>query len=197
MTIYGYARVLTDGQTLDAQVSALKAAGAEKVYSEKQSGAKTDRAAAQHRCVWWSFFGGCQMSFSRFFPPIAAIFLGLSASVAQPLAVSPQAAPKLPACSQSMIAGTWQAFFNSVGGYGANLILYCSMTLSSSGQLTNVNCTGENSQQYGILVQPAGTLTINRTCHVAGSLTYSICGQPCSCCEYTSRTNVSLFVAFH
>jgi DNA invertase Pin-like site-specific DNA recombinase len=45
MTSYGYARVSTDGQTLDAQIAALKAAGAEKVYSEKQSGATTDRAA--------------------------------------------------------------------------------------------------------------------------------------------------------
>ena len=42
--IVGYARVSTDGQTLDARQSALMAAGAEKVYSEKQSGAKTDRA---------------------------------------------------------------------------------------------------------------------------------------------------------
>jgi DNA invertase Pin-like site-specific DNA recombinase len=42
--IVGYARVSTDGQTLDAQHSALVEAGAERVFSEKQSGAKTDRA---------------------------------------------------------------------------------------------------------------------------------------------------------
>lgn len=41
--IVGYARVSTDGQTLDAQLASLKLAGAEKVYSEKVSGAKTDR----------------------------------------------------------------------------------------------------------------------------------------------------------
>jgi DNA invertase Pin-like site-specific DNA recombinase len=45
MTVYGDARASTDGQTLDAQIAALKAVGAEEVYSEKQSGEKTDRAA--------------------------------------------------------------------------------------------------------------------------------------------------------
>ena len=41
--IVGYARVSTDGQTLDAQHTTLKAAGAEKVFAEKVSGAKTNR----------------------------------------------------------------------------------------------------------------------------------------------------------
>jgi DNA invertase Pin-like site-specific DNA recombinase len=41
--IIGYARVSTDGQTLDAQQSALSAAGAERVLAEKMSGAVTDR----------------------------------------------------------------------------------------------------------------------------------------------------------
>jgi DNA invertase Pin-like site-specific DNA recombinase len=43
--IVGYARVSTDGQTLLAQQASLSEAGAERVFSEKVSGVKTDRAA--------------------------------------------------------------------------------------------------------------------------------------------------------
>jgi DNA invertase Pin-like site-specific DNA recombinase len=42
--IVGYARVSTDSQTLNAKQASLTAAGCERVYAEKQSGAKTDRA---------------------------------------------------------------------------------------------------------------------------------------------------------
>ena len=42
--IYGYARVSTDGQSVDAQVKQLRAAGAEKVFRETASRAKSDRA---------------------------------------------------------------------------------------------------------------------------------------------------------
>jgi DNA invertase Pin-like site-specific DNA recombinase len=43
VTVYGYARVSTDGQSLAAQDAELHAAGCAKVYSEKLSGARTDR----------------------------------------------------------------------------------------------------------------------------------------------------------
>jgi DNA invertase Pin-like site-specific DNA recombinase len=50
LTVFGYARVSTDGQTLDAQMSSLNAAGAERVFAEKVTGIKSDRAALS-RCI--------------------------------------------------------------------------------------------------------------------------------------------------
>jgi DNA invertase Pin-like site-specific DNA recombinase len=48
--IYGYARVSTDGQSVDAQVKQLRVAGAEKVFRETASGARSARAQL-HRAL--------------------------------------------------------------------------------------------------------------------------------------------------
>jgi hypothetical protein len=42
VTVYGYARVSTDGQSVNAQIRQLRAAGASKVFREVASGAKTE-----------------------------------------------------------------------------------------------------------------------------------------------------------
>jgi DNA invertase Pin-like site-specific DNA recombinase len=43
MTIYGYARVSTDSQSLSGQLAELKAAKCAKMFQEKISGARSDR----------------------------------------------------------------------------------------------------------------------------------------------------------
>ena len=45
---FGYARVSTDGQSVAAQVAALRAAGAGKVFREVASGARTDRETGRY-----------------------------------------------------------------------------------------------------------------------------------------------------
>jgi len=50
MLSYGYARVSTEGQTLDAQVEALRAAGCAKIFQEKITGAIDDRPQL-HRAI--------------------------------------------------------------------------------------------------------------------------------------------------
>jgi DNA invertase Pin-like site-specific DNA recombinase len=43
MTVYGYARVSSEGQSLTAQVAELKAAGCQRIFQEKISGTRSNR----------------------------------------------------------------------------------------------------------------------------------------------------------
>ena len=52
MTMFGYARVSTRDQDFNSQVAELMAAGCAKVYREKASGAKTDRAELAYFPNW-------------------------------------------------------------------------------------------------------------------------------------------------
>jgi DNA invertase Pin-like site-specific DNA recombinase len=45
MTVIGYARVSTDGQSIQAQTDALQGVGCARIFAEKQSGIYTDRPA--------------------------------------------------------------------------------------------------------------------------------------------------------
>ena len=51
MTIYGYTRDLTFGQSLDAQLVALKCAGCERIYQEKIGGKSKDNRAQLKRLL--------------------------------------------------------------------------------------------------------------------------------------------------
>jgi len=48
---FGYARVSTDRQSVDAQVKAFRAAGAEKIFRETASGARSDRAQLRRAII--------------------------------------------------------------------------------------------------------------------------------------------------
>lgn len=74
---------------------------------------------------------------------------------------------EFPACSQSLINGTWQAnFYLAQVNHGFS----CAIDVSSDGTLSFGNCT--TAKSVTITKPPSGTLKIDRSCHVTGSITY-------------------------
>jgi hypothetical protein len=83
---------------------------------------------------------GGRMPFNRALASVTWVALGVSAAFAQ-------VPPKLPACSQSMIVGTWQALFapgpsNPLApGFPIYPIFACPVTISTDGSLSTGDCT--------------------------------------------------------
>jgi hypothetical protein len=98
--------------------------------------------------------------------------LGAAAAFAQQPA--PQPASRLPTCTQSMIIGTSQAVFTqfAVNLLQGNLGFACPINIGGNGALTPGNCTVSASET--IVSPPSGTLTIDRACHVIGTISFTI-----------------------
>jgi hypothetical protein len=100
---------------------------------------------------------------NRVVASIASIFFAGAAAFAQP-------APKVPACSQSMIVGTFNQL--AVNPLQGNLGFACPISIGANGTLAPGDCILSASQS--IIAPVSGTLTIDRTCHVVGSITYTL-----------------------
>jgi hypothetical protein len=115
---------------------------------------------------------------------VSSVGLGLLMSVAFAQQQAPTDRPgvKLPACSSSMIIGTWQAAFGygtPIYGTAQNNGFSCPLNIAADGTVTSGACVLGS----GMTVSPApsGVLTIDNKCHVAGSLTFGYCNPGRSC----------------
>jgi hypothetical protein len=128
------------------------------------------------RIFFYSFSVG-GMSMKRVVS-VASIVLCLLISAARAAeserAIGP--AIRFPACSQSMIVGLkWQAVFVGVipAPYSTGVNFSCPISIAANGSLTPGNCTISNALVGLTVTQPpSGVLTIDRACHVIGSITY-------------------------
>jgi hypothetical protein len=105
--------------------------------------------------------------------------LVLSLFASKAFGESPAPAVSLPACSQSTIAGSWQALLpNPYLGF----TLACSFIVSATGTVSDGACDiGSFTHGGWALTQPPwGTLTINPACKVIGAISYTVCSPaPC------------------
>jgi hypothetical protein len=122
---------------------------------------------------------------------VASILFGILISAAaaqQPQTARPAA--KSPACTQSMIVGTWQAVFTSVAPLTFR-VFACPIGIDATGTLSPGSCVTPDTAMT--VTPPTGTLTIDRTCHVTGTISYVVTERPSSYSSYTAQLSVSLW----
>jgi hypothetical protein len=113
---------------------------------------------------------------------IASVFLTMSASVAQQPATPIQSTPKLPACTSSMIVGTWYAAFgygSPIYGTAQNNGFACPLNVAANGAITSGTCILGSAMTVSPV--PSGAVAIDKSCHVVGSITFGYCNPGRSC----------------
>jgi len=71
-----------------------------------------------------------------------------------------------PPCQQSMLQGNWEIFINVLQSADV-----CPVTIAANGSFTTPGSCANNGFSY--IKRPSGTLTIDSSCHVTGSFSYS------------------------
>ena len=85
---------------------------------------------------------------------------------------------KLRKCSQSMIVGTWQTVLDRGTGVDNAMDSFaCPISIAADGTVTGGNCIVPGG--LTIASAPSGTLKIDNTCRVTGSITYNTCTNTC------------------
>ena len=121
----------------------------------------------------------------------ASVLSGLlvsATSAQQPETAKPVV--KFPPCAQSMIVGTWEAVFTSVAPLTFR-VFACPIGIGATGTLAAGNCTTPDTAMT--VTPPTGTLTIDRACHVTGTISYVVTERPSSYSSYTAQISVSLW----
>jgi hypothetical protein len=108
---------------------------------------------------------------------VALVFWALLGS--EGLTQERSAAAKVGNCSQSTIVGTWQTILTQGQGVdNASDSFACPINIAADGTATAGNCTLLPGMSF--VLPPSGTLKIENTCHVTGSISYNSC-QGTSC----------------
>jgi hypothetical protein len=111
--------------------------------------------------------GDAEMLLSHAMVSVASVCFSLSAAFAQQPAQMANSGVKLPTRAQSLIEREWLAnFYLAQVNHGFS----CPIGISSDGTLSFKNCT--TAKYVTIARPPSGMMTIDRTCHVVGSITY-------------------------
>jgi hypothetical protein len=115
------------------------------------------------------------MSF-RAIASIASIFLGLLVTAASAQQPALSTGVRLPACSQSMIVGTtWHVFMFGIYYNTTPSGFSCPLSIAANGTVTSGTCLSppSSSTSFTLSQPPTGMLTIDRSCHVTGTVNFS------------------------